>query len=331
MKKKREKLFCDVLTDDNISWFEKIGKVADDEAVVMVAYPEIIRKLLNNGASPENIYPENITERAQRALLSDKNTTQFIKIIAVNNYYFSGRQVYKFDDTLSELLVEQSRSDLCISVEALNQLPISHFYIMRKSPNVPNSQGFFFSYTGDMIYIADVSERAENDRTYSLNVVNGKNISEIIEADFTAEFGKVAARKAEPELNKLYAKIAEYFQFVLYLSAINSEIMPVTKGAVVKRQSGQREYKQKDRSEISEVGYKVGASIRKSLESREKVVYIGEHAKGSPKSPHIRRSHFHSYWTGSGNDKELVVKWINTIFVHGNGEEQDTSTVHKVE
>ena len=331
MKKKREKLFCDVVTDDNLSWFEKIGTVADDEAVVAVAYPEILKELLNRSASPESIYPENITERAQMALLSDKNTSQLTKIIAVNNYYFSGRQVYKFDDTLSELLVEQSKSDLRISVEALDQLPIAHFYIMRKSPNVPNSQGFFFSYTGDMIYIADVCERSENDRTYSLNVVNGKNISEIIETDFSVEYGKVAARKAEPELNKLYAKIAEYFQFVLYLSAINSEIAPVTKGAVVKRQAGQREYKQKGRSEMSEVGYKVGASIRKSLESRSNVVYVGEHAKGSPKSPHIRRSHFHSYWTGSGENKELVVKWINTIFVHGNDEESDVSTVHKVE
>lgn len=331
MKKKREKLFCDVVTDDNLSWFEKIGKVADDKAVVAVAYPEILKELLNRSASPEIIFPENITERAQRTLLSDKNTSQLTKIIAVNNYYFGGRQVYKFDDTLSELLVEQSKSDLCISVEALDQLPIAHFYIMRKSPNVPNSQGFFFSYTGDMIYIADVCEKSENDRTYLLNVVNGKNISEIIETDFSAEYGKVAARKAEPELNILYAKIAEYFQFVLYLSAINSEIAPVTKGAVVKRQAGQREYKHKDRSEMSEVGYKVGASIRKSLDSRSNVVYVGEHAKGSPKSPHIRRSHFHSYWTGSGENKELVVKWINTIFVHGNDEEPDSSTVHKVE
>lgn len=96
------------------------------------------------------------------------------------------------------------------------------------------------------------------------------------------------------------------------------------------RRALHREYKQKDRSELSEVGYKVGASIRKSLESREKAVYVGEHAKGSPKSPHIRRSHFHSYWTGSGENKELVVKWINTIFVHGNDEEPDKSTVHKV-
>ena len=50
--------------------------------------------------------------------------------------------------------------------------------------------------------------------------------------------------------------------------------------------------------------------------------------QGTPKSPHIRRSHFHSYWTGNGENKQLVVKWVNTIFVKGSSE--NLSTIHDV-
>lgn len=121
-------------------------------------------------------------------------------------------------------------------------------------------------------------------------------------------------------------------QFVVYLSAINSEVVPITKGAIVKKQASKREYVPREKTELSEVGYRVGSTIRKALsnESREKVVYIGEHGKGAPKTPHIRRSHFHSYWTGSGDNKTIEVKWINTIFVNG-VEKEDKTTVHKVE
>ena len=114
----------------------------------------------------------------------------------------------------------------------------------------------------------------------------------------------------------------------LHKKAIKLTYEEDVNGAIVRRQSEKREYKPRERSEQSEVGYRIGAAIRKSTEIREKVVYVGEHGKGSPKSPHIRRSHFHSYWTGSGDSKELIVKWVNTIFVHGG--DGNNSTVHNV-
>ena len=67
-------------------------------------------------------------------------------------------------------------------------------------------------------------------------------------------------------------------------------------------------------------------------EEREKVVYIHDdntaQKQGTPKSPHVRRSHFHSYWTGSGDDKQLIVKWVNTIFVKGDS--KNRTTIHDI-
>lgn len=115
----------------------------------------------------------------------------------------------------------------------------------------------------------------------------------------------------------------------MYLSAANAEMEPITRGAIVKR-TAERRYTARERTEISNVGYRVGAQIRRvQAIEKDTVVYAGGHGKGSEKSPHIRRSHFHRFWTGSGDDKKLIVKWVHTVFVNA-GEDDDTTTLHDV-
>lgn len=46
----------------------------------------------------------------------------------------------------------------------------------------------------------------------------------------------------------------------------------------------------------------------------------------APKAPHIRRAHFHGYHTNNG----YQVKWLNTIFVNAERDDNDISTIHKV-
>lgn len=327
MKKKREKLLCDRIVDDNQSWISKLGKVANSGEVIDVVYPYVLKKSLDSGVAPGKV-----VETAQKSLMADKNCEQLTKILCINNFAWSGRQNYKFDDTLSELLAGQTKDDLKLSAAALDKLPVDSFYIVRKSLKFPKSLGFFFSRVEDMIYIADLSDGDENDFTFSVRVDESANISDILGDDFAVEYGENSRRAAAPLIKRMAGEISEYMQFVIYLCAINSEIVPVTSRAVVKRQAGQRKsLESRSKSEISEVGYKVGAAVRKSRDSRVKVVYEGEHAKGSKKSPHIRRSHYHSFWTGSGDDKELIVKWIDNIFVNSEKGDIENSTVHKVD
>lgn len=327
MKKKREKLLCDRIVEDNQSWINQIGKVADSRLIVDVVYPHIIKKSLDSGVASDKVI-----ETAQKSLMADPNCEQLTKILCINNFAWNGRQVYKFDDTLSELLAGQTKDDLKLNAAALEKLPVDSFYILRKSLKFPKSLGFFFSHSEDMIYIADLSDGGENDLTFSLRIGEGANISDILGDDFAVEYGENNRRAAAPLIKRMAGEIAEYMQFVIYLCAINAEIVPVTSHAVVKRQAGQRKSRDNcSKSEMSEVGYKVGAAVRKSLDSRVKVVYEGEHAKGSKKSPHIRRSHYHSFWTGSGENKEIVVKWVDNIFVNGDRGEIESSTVHKVD
>ena len=319
---KNQKLVCDKIVDDNFAAIREIGKIAGQDEVLEFTLPRIAKQIIDQGMDS----PENLKEETMLSAMIPENIDRMSALITINNYYWGGRQVYKFDETLADLLRSQTKEDMCISSDVVHSLPVDHFFVLTETDK---SYGFFVSYIKNIIYITDV-QKDKVLNTYILGIIEGKTITEIITKTLEVGIGKTylsqpTTKKMAEEICK---KTAEFMQFIVYLSAINAEITPLTKGAVVKRQAGKREYKPRERSEQSEVGYRIGATIRKSLNSREKIVYVGEHGKGSPKSPHIRRSHFHSYWTGSGDNKELIVKWVNTIFVHGG--DDNNSTVHNV-
>lgn len=79
-----------------------------------------------------------------------------------------------------------------------------------------------------------------------------------------------------------------------------------------------------------EVGFVYGRTIGKDA---KRVKYVGE-AEGtgvhSPKASHYRSAHWHHYWVGSGDDKRLIIKWVEGIFVKGNGDEARNIRVCKV-
>ena len=66
---------------------------------------------------------------------------------------------------------------------------------------------------------------------------------------------------------------------------------------------------------------------------KKRVKYIGEPAGigvHSPKASHYRSAHWHHYWVGSGDDKRLIIKWVEGVFVKGNGDEAKNVRVCKV-
>ena len=81
-----------------------------------------------------------------------------------------------------------------------------------------------------------------------------------------------------------------------------------------------------------EVGYREGASIEKMLQQSEPAEPTGKSHKVLYKMrPHVRRAHWHHYWTGRGRQK-LVVKWIAPILVNNTDESGGIiPTVHRSE
>lgn len=109
---------------------------------------------------------------------------------------------------------------------------------------------------------------------------------------------------------------------VAYLCSVNADI-----ATSYVPQKGLRKNNAKRRSmaEWHDVGYRIGAELRtyrRTLSERR------EHQGGTVR-PHMRRAHWHRYWTGpKKGDRKLVLKWLAPTMV-GVGE-IEYATGHKV-
>lgn len=83
-----------------------------------------------------------------------------------------------------------------------------------------------------------------------------------------------------------------------------------------------------------DVGVRMGAAIRKVRNEAQREPdqreQVNEQARRSPRA-HIRRSHWHGYWTGPKNDpdaRKFILNWISPVLV-GEGEDMPI-TIHPV-
>ena len=104
---------------------------------------------------------------------------------------------------------------------------------------------------------------------------------------------------------------------LLYLCSVNREIshpdnrLPA-KPRAKKTKRGARHFPAANLRTWN-VGIRLGAALRSA---RKNVSSRTSSGNGSPKRPHIRRAHWHSYWTGPQNGKRIrVVKWLPPISV----------------
>ena len=117
-------------------------------------------------------------------------------------------------------------------------------------------------------------------------------------------------------------------QIVLYILAQNADIIPDPEQTTITKRG--KTIKDKY-SEIRkwDVGYRIGNELRK-----QKTIptdYQGG-THNSPR-PHIRRGHWHHFWTGPRNDisqRKLILKWLSPMAI-AVGDDEDTPVVfHEV-
>ena len=111
-----------------------------------------------------------------------------------------------------------------------------------------------------------------------------------------------------------------YINFLMYLHVNNRdiEVSEQSKTTVVKPINKNIEPKNKFK-EVREykLGYKYVNTIKKTIignKSYEKT--------GRTVSSHFRSGHWHHYWTGHGEDKKLVLKYVEGTWVNGKKEEK---------
>jgi hypothetical protein len=79
------------------------------------------------------------------------------------------------------------------------------------------------------------------------------------------------------------------------------------------------------------VGYRLGAAIRAAQASPQHSESGGTHARPRP---HIRRAHWHGYWTGPrakpAKERKFVLRWLAPIPVNVSEETPTIPTIHEV-
>lgn len=121
---------------------------------------------------------------------------------------------------------------------------------------------------------------------------------------------------------------------LLYLCAEEPDIDGTPQGEVkpTKTKKGLRWFPS-EKIAAWNVGVRLGATLRKARELREvEEAEGGERLHGRPR-PHIRRAHFHSFWTGSKGqaNRTLISRWVFDALVNAKSADDVVTAVRPVE
>lgn len=112
-----------------------------------------------------------------------------------------------------------------------------------------------------------------------------------------------------------------YINFLLYLSANNRDIEKEQKkgkeGSSTRKSTIKNQVKNKYREiDMYNVGYKIVKTRNGSN------ITTGNRSSTNEKSisPHFRSAHWHHYWVGKGEEKELQLRWVEEVYVGGKSE-----------
>lgn len=259
------------------------------------------------------------------------------------------KEVYRFSLELEQILYGQA-GDSRIPVGILQRLPYSCFYI--ETPNLCSGKfhGFFvfmdqnIDKTMYILRCLGISPTGDIIKNYDLKLSEGITLEGAIKSSLTEELSNVLAGERKVTLDEVMQEIAdrEYvisrlLQLILYICAQNSDVTENSKGrtgspkntAVIKDKF--REIRSWD------VGYRIVNRLKRNTEAEqhtEKRLIEGsptEKVSRQRPRPHIRRSHWHIYWTGKRNqtEREMVIRWINSTLINGKTIEELPVTINR--
>lgn len=249
--------------------------------------------------------------------------------------WIKAKIVYRFDETLFAELSAQPLDDK-IPVEALMQFPFFCVYV--EAPVEIHGQeaaGFFAWLEYDcnaklgelrLLYLMPDSS------TISVPLIlTGGTVDDCLYAVQQSAMSRAHDLGVDIDLSQpgVYnaSEIAAAVNLVLYICSVGADMLPpAERSAHPRPQVDQRGNSR--RPDVWEVGTRIGAAIRR-YRATEHVEHAPAGTHASPR-PHIRRAHWHSFWTGPRDGKRTVqVKWLPPIPVNVDDTDLPT-TLHRV-
>lgn len=256
-----------------------------------------------------------------------------------------GKFIYKFDKSLMFEIVSMAE-DVKIPVEILYQIPAQCIYIEFTNNPKPNCPAGFFAHiehdvnTGEKELRIHMIDKAGNCNTqHIIHLIPDGTINDgideainLIRKNSKNGLSKLAGEISAQYIDRIRQDAIQAVQLVLYICAENAEIEENEDQAKIYRKAGTildkyREIRKYD------VGVKIGMILRRNEKPRN-YIPVTDGDKNSPLwqiRSHLRRAHWHHYWAGSGENKKLILRWINSTIVNQHLGEESPATIIKIE
>lgn len=288
-------------------------------------------------APTEAAVTAGITCLSRQGLSAEDSVFPFPPLALTLAQWRKDKEVFVIDPDLAHVLYEQD--DLSIPAGVFDFLPYGCFYV--QAPDLepdrdPAQQphGFFVSIGWDSRQHQETLSFIFLDEFHHFHpfdlALDGRDIAECFDRmvrlrlDSGLQIMEDCARRELATRPAVIDLLRRSLQLVLYLCAVNAEIVPdPEQRTTMRRTSGP------PRDRYAEVrkwdaGFRVGAAIRAQIPGPASIAEARPAGAQTPKRPHMRRGHWHHFWIGPKSDparRRLILKWLPPIFVGPAGEE----------
>lgn len=274
---------------------------------------------------------------------TDAQALESAAILTVSYIWQQTKQVFRFDPALMKELENQPFTG-DIPTEILHRLPVPCVYVEGKTDFLGHPMSGFFAY---------LDCYAEDDERLVLLYISDRNEYEITSIplcgtiDDSLEKLLSTAQKAKgidrtPLTEAIKSQKGDYEQIKRFIGRVLNTLLylcsdqpdydkPPRKRSANPKKTTISEERAPRVPSVTVAGSRIGAVIRKGREAEEREQRRLSHAgKSTPKTPHIRRAHWHHYWMGAvgSDERRLILKWIPPVFV--GAESADVVTIHPV-
>lgn len=258
----------------------------------------------------ESIYMRTRALSEITGLNTIENASDFVRVLMY--YYWSkSKEIYEFDKNFAEELMQTEVDS--IPYQALQHLPHNSFAI-----SVSDDEYLIVHKGYDSNHIT-------SDYLVWLHAYVSKNETKALGLALDERFSKVEDLKRITDKPSHVESVIKDLNLILYLCAEKPDIDPNPEQKTVTRRTEKvrnvyREIRKWD------VGYRFGSILRKQKPASSSSTNnaTGSH---SAKRPHIRRAHWHKFWTGPKDNQTMILKWLHPMIIHP--DEDRPAVTHK--
>lgn len=260
------------------------------------------------------------------------------------------KQVYRIDDAVADELKMQDLSGK-LPVDAIAHLPYPIIYIdtaiqYASGPALIDAKGILAWIDAAIddphkrtLYIGYLGFTTNRGRAIvPIELKPGATLEEVVQ-DLVESDKELSNRESSetfqvetPSYENSYRCTVNALNLLLYVISEEEDREIVYQPP--KASKGQKIGKRTNLETITKLGSRMGHAIG---EARKVYLNVNASSEGTShsKAPHVRRGHWHSFWTGKRKDRnddrpgdKLVVHWISPTYINANGTEIVVETIH---